>query len=90
MFIISFHTVNVILLVLIIIDILLKIIDFKSNKEKIKQEKITQYKVDEFLRYAKLEEKRFNDSKECEITQRWIDGRVKVTKYFKEENSLKS
>lgn len=85
MFLISFYTINVILTVLLAVDIPLKIINIKSNKKKFEQDKITQYRVEEFLRYAKLEDKRFNDAKECEITQRWVDGRVKVIKYFKEK-----
>lgn len=88
MFLINFYTFNVILVVLLAIDIPLKIIDFRENKKRIKQDKITQAKIDWFKKYVRAEEKRFNEAEECEITQRWIDGKVKVIKYFKEKNDL--
>ncbi|WP_283706868.1 hypothetical protein [Clostridium perfringens] len=80
MIIIDGYTINAILTILIAIDI-----PIRKIEKKIQQEKIIEHKVEEFKRYIALEEKRFNEAKECEITQKWVDGKVKVIKYFKEK-----
>lgn len=85
MLIINGYTINAILIITLIIDISVRILNMKKLEKQIQQEKIIEHKVDEFKRYIALEEKRFNEAKECEITQRWVDGRVKVIKYFKEK-----
>lgn len=85
MLIINGYTINAILIITLVIDISVRILNMKKLEKQIQQEKIIEHKVDEFKRYIALEEKRFNESKECEITQRWVDGKVKVIKYFKEK-----
>ncbi|MDZ4994591.1 hypothetical protein GNF80_16770 [Clostridium perfringens] len=85
MLIINGYTINAILIITLVIDISVRILNMKKLEKQIQQEKIIEYKVDEFKRYIALEEKRFNEAKECEITQRWVDGKVKVIKYFKEK-----
>lgn len=55
MFLINFYTFNVILVVLLAIDIPLKIIDFRENKKRIKQDKITQAKIDWLKKYVREE-----------------------------------
>lgn len=85
MIIINGYTINAILIILLAIDIPVRILNMKKLEKQIQQEKIIEHKVDEFKRYIALEERRFNEAKECEITQRWVDGKVKVIKYFKEK-----
>ncbi|HHD2752277.1 hypothetical protein ACSXAY_11455 [Clostridium perfringens] len=85
MLIINGYTINAILIITLVIDISVRILNMKKLEKQIQQEKIIEHKVDEFKRYIALEEKRFNEAKECEITQRWVDGKVKVIKYFKEK-----
>ncbi|WP_419867393.1 hypothetical protein [Clostridium perfringens] len=85
MLIINGYTINAILIITLVIDIYVRILNMKKLEKQIQQEKIIEHKVDEFKRYIALEEKRFNEAKECEITQRWVDGKVKVIKYFKEK-----
>ncbi|PWX07534.1 hypothetical protein CYK70_09580 [Clostridium perfringens] len=82
--IINGYTISFILIILIAIDIPIRILNIRKLEKKIQQEKIVARKIDEFKIYIALEEKRFNEAKECEITQRYVDGKVKVTKYFKE------
>lgn len=85
MIIIDGYTINAILTILIAIDIPIRILNIRKIEKKIQQEKIIEHKVEEFKRCIALEEKRFNEAKECEITQKWVDGKVKVIKYFKEK-----
>ncbi|NGT65628.1 hypothetical protein G6Z16_01800 [Clostridium perfringens] len=85
MLIINGYTINAILIITLVIDISVRILNVKKLEKQIQQEKIIEHKVDEFKRYIALEEKRFNEAKECEITQKWVDGKVKVIKYFKEK-----
>ena len=85
MLIINGYTINAILIITLVIDISVRILNMKKLEKQIQQEKIIEHKVDEFKRYIALEEKRFNEAKECEITQKWVDGKVKVIKYFKEK-----